>query len=259
LTHLPANAGRVAAQLAASNLPIDGYHAASTLLTMRIAFCIFSCVLMGGCDRPHEAVTSPKPADTSPIDPGPANEVATVATTHEAVKSPEPADKTPVDQRRVNEVATTYKALKLMTPAPVFVDPMLAMLCRGASQEEVAAARKTNGPHAHTAVSIFMNDLAAGAFGKSTTPFPVGSIIVKEKQALGYRSATQPNVMTKANDGVGGMIKRPAGYDPTHGDWEYFYFDNPRSIESGKLNSCVQCHSGAAGKDYVFGRWATGG
>ena len=26
---------------------------------------------------------------------------------------------------------------------------------------------------------------------------------------------------------------RPAGYDPAHGDWEYFYFDDPADIASG--------------------------
>jgi hypothetical protein len=82
---------------------------------------------------------------------------------------------------------------------------------------------------------------------------------VKEKKALGYRSTTQPQQMAKANDGVGGMIKRGAGYDSAHGDWEYFYFEDARKIESGRISSCVQCHTGAANKDYVFGGWASGG
>jgi len=146
-----------------------------------------------------------------------------------------------------------------MTKEPVFVDPGLAMLCRGATQTEVEAARKVSGPHAHTAVSIFMNDVAANTFGKQNTAYPVGSIIVKEKKALGYWSTTQPREMTKDVDGVGGMVKRSPGYDLAHGDWEYFYFEDANKIESGKMNSCVQCHSAAAGKDYVFGGWAGGG
>jgi len=55
------------------------------------------------------------------------------------------------------------------------------------------------------------------------------------------------------------MIKRRPGYDPAHGDWEYFYFEDANKVESGKMNSCIQCHSGAADKDYVFGGWARGG
>jgi hypothetical protein len=162
-------------------------------------------------------------------------------------------------QPDVQQVAATYGSLKSMTKEPVFVDPGLAMLCRGATQAEVEMARKTSGPHAHTAVSIFMNDLAAGAFGKPNARYPVGSIIVKQKKALEYWSATQPGEMAASNDGVGGMIKRPAGYDPAHGDWEYFYFEDARKIESGRINSCVRCHSGAANNDYVFGGWAGGG
>ncbi len=163
------------------------------------------------------------------------------------------------EQPDVRQVAATYRTLRSMTKEPVFVDPGLAMLCRGATQAEVEAARKTSGPHAHTAISIFMNDVAASTFGKANATYPVGSIIVKEKKALGYWSTTQPREMAKANDGVGGMIKRTPGYDSAHGDWEYFYFEDPNKIESGKMNSCVQCHSGAAGKDYVFGGWAGGG
>src|SRR5687768_8163216 len=84
----------------------------------------------------------------------------------------------------VQEVAAGYTKLKSMTKEPVYVDARLASLCRGASQEEVEAARKKFGPHAHAAISIYMNDLAADAFAGSIKPFPVGSIIVKEKKAL---------------------------------------------------------------------------
>jgi hypothetical protein len=116
-----------------------------------------------------------------------------------------------------------------------------------------------SGPHAQTAISIFMNEVAAEAFGKPNTTYPVGSVIVKEKKALGYLSSTQPGEKAKANDGVGGMIKRPPGYDAAHGDWEYFYFEDANKVESGKMNSCIQCHRGAAGTDYVFGDWKRGG
>jgi hypothetical protein len=176
-----------------------------------------------------------------------------------------PADELPdrsrakSDRPDVQQVAATYRALRAMTKAPVLVDPGLARLCVGATQAQVEAARKASGPHAQTAVSIFMNERAAGAFGKPNATYPVGSIIVKEKKALEYRSATQPGAWSKANDGVGGMIKRPPGYDPEHGDWEYFYFEDLNKIESGTIDSCVHCHSAAAGNDYVFGRWSSGG
>ncbi len=101
-----------------------------------------------------------------------------------------------------------------------------------------------------------MNDLAAGAFRKSSTPFPVGAIIVKEKSGLNFNADGGSAAEDRTHDGVGGMIKRPPGFDAAHGDWEYFYFEDPSKIESGKIASCVGCHTGAAQRDYVFGDWA---
>ena len=143
-----------------------------------------------------------------------------------------------------------------MTKQPVYVDRRLAVLCRSVTPEELDAARKASGPHALSAVRIFMNNPAAQTFGKPSPRYPIGSIIVKEKQALGLQPATQPGDSQKSTDGVAGMIKRDPGYDPTHGDWEYFYFDAPDKVASGKLTSCIECHTSAADNDYIFGDWS---
>ena len=71
--------------------------------------------------------------------------------------------------------------------------------------------------------------------------FPAGSVIVKEKV----------NDNGKVT-GVGGMIKRPAGFDPTNGDWEYFYSDPQAGFTMGKIKNCAECHADAKAKDYVF-------
>jgi hypothetical protein len=144
----------------------------------------------------------------------------------------------PLDAR---DVAVAYKQLKPMTAEPVYVDPGLAQLCVSPTAEQVKAARDASGPHAMTQISIYMNPLAAEAFEQTSTPYAIDSIIVKEK----------------SDGAVGGMIKRPAGYDPEHGDWEYFFSD-PDGIKTGRIASCVQCHSAAASRDYVFGGWASG-
>jgi hypothetical protein len=155
---------------------------------------------------------------------------------------------------QINQIAREYRTYKSMTPKPVYVDPQLAALCRGISQSDVDQARKHSGPHANTLVSIFMNDPAAGAFEKSSTPYPVGSIVIKEKQDQSQQDKSD-------RQGVGGMVKRAPGYDPAHGDWEYFYFEDPKNIdtgkiETGKITSCIQCHASASAKDYVFSTWA---
>jgi len=143
--------------------------------------------------------------------------------------------------------------MKSMTPQPVHVNPELAILCRGVSEADVEQARKKEGPHANTMVRIYMNDLAADAFKQSASNYAVGAVIVKEKQEERHFDKDWNIVVARA--GVGGMVKRAAGFDAEHGDWEYFYFEDPAKIESGKIASCVACHAGAS-RDNVFGSWA---
>src|SRR5215207_6771270 len=101
---------------------------------MQIAICILTCILLIGCSPAQQTVSS-------------------TSTTN--------------DQPDVREVASTYKNLNLMTKERVFVDPKLAWSCVGATQAQVQAARRVSGPHANTAILVYMNDLAAGAFGKA--------------------------------------------------------------------------------------------
>jgi hypothetical protein len=157
---------------------------------------------------------------------------------------------------QIADIARDYKRFKQMTPDAVFVNPELAMLCRGASLADVEEARKKFGPHAHTAVRIYMNDVAEKSFRDSSTPYPVGSIVVKEKTGQAYRGQGTDRTMKMTSNGIGGMVKRATGFDAEHGDWEYFYFEDIAKIETGKISSCVQCHTGAAAKDHVFGSWS---
>ena len=56
---------------------------------------------------------------------------------------------TPTPEVKVSDVARDYAKLTAMTPKPVFVNPELAMLCRGASQKEVEDA--ANAPRSEGA------------------------------------------------------------------------------------------------------------
>lgn len=160
----------------------------------------------------------------------------------------------------VEQIARSYVDLTLVTKEPVLVDPQLASLCVSIRPQFVEDAIKRNGPHAHTSVRIFMNGVAADALRDEAAKYPVGSVIVKEKQGLNYDLVNDDGELkrsaAKTANGVGGMVKRPVGYDPEHGDWEYFYFEDSAKIEHGKIASCVECHRGASATDYVFGCWA---
>ena len=153
----------------------------------------------------------------------------------------------------IAQIAVVYTNFQQLTKNAVFVNPELAMLCRGASKEEVDAARIRFGPHANTGILIFMNDLAAVAFRTKAAQFPVGAVVVKQKTVHGYLDKDGKRVV--GDNGVGGKVKRSPGFDPKHGDWEYFYFENLKKIESGPITSCIQCHDSAKNKDYVFGTW----
>ena len=144
----------------------------------------------------------------------------------------------------IAEIAAIYQQLKRMTPSPVLVNISLARYCIGASQQVRDEQKARYGPHTNAAIIVYMNDLAANAFGQRSPIFPAGSVIVKEKIGTGDEIY-----------GVGGMVKRNKGYDMDNGNWEYFYFETAADIESGKLTNCIQCHQDVAVKDYIFGDW----
>lgn len=153
----------------------------------------------------------------------------------------------------IEQIAASYSSLRSMTGEPVLVDADIARLCTVATQAALEAARERSGPHALSAVRIYMSDAAAKEFVEINPRYPVGSVIVKQKVKLGIASDAGGS---SSRNGVGGMIKRAPGYDPAHGDWEYFYFEEAAKIERGRIESCIRCHRRAADTDHVFGDWA---
>jgi hypothetical protein len=152
----------------------------------------------------------------------------------------------------VSEIATNYLNFKKITKTEVAVSPQFAGLCRGFTPSEIAAMRER--ADASVGVFIYMNDEAADTFGRNAKLYPVGSVVVKQKR-IQEKEYGMRELFHTGENGVGGMVKRSPGYDSAHGDWEYFYFDDPAKIQSGRIASCVQCHETAKGKDYVFGTW----
>lgn len=165
------------------------------------------------------------------------------------------ADQGPVPQPTIKQIATEHPTYEKLTREPVAVNPWLAMLCRGASKSEVEKQRLQHGPHAHSMIEIRMNAPAAAAFKAGAKTYPVGSVVVKTKSYHSYVN-DQGKMETPVKNGVGGMMKRSPGYDPNHGDWEYFFIDDVAKIESGRMTSCRNCHDTAKASDYVFGTWS---
>lgn len=86
--------------------------------------------------------------------------------------------------------------------------------------------------------------------GDRAATFPRGTMIVKEK--LASKTSTSPELLTV-------MIKREAGYDKSHGDWEYAVFDGTGSklAQRGKLENCRNCHTKQVKTDFVFRNYLT--
>jgi hypothetical protein len=138
-----------------------------------------------------------------------------------------------------------YSAWKALTPEPIRVDRSIFTRCdRPAGGGP--RAQSGRGPHFMPAVKIFANPAATEAINAGPkTPLPVGATIVKEK--YWNEKDPKPSAYTA-------MIKREPGFDAEHGDWEYLHVELGEKpvVTRGVIKSCVQCHSIAKEKDYLF-------
>ncbi|QOV90486.1 cytochrome P460 family protein [Humisphaera borealis] len=159
-----------------------------------------------------------------------------------------PAQSTPQPDARV--VAREYQTMghmTLMTPSKR-ISPIVVNC--DSSTFVVPDSR------ANHAIRVYMNEGAAKAYDVSAAAYPVGSVVVKEKLAADGPAGKGPADPGWEHAGLGGMIKRPAGYDPAGGDWEYFYVaKGSDKVESGRIATCVRCHAGGATRDHIFGTW----
>ena len=138
-----------------------------------------------------------------------------------------------------------HSSLRLLNASPRFVSPELAELCVAPAPKDLAAkAAERDGPHANLAVNYFVSPKAMEAMASLDRKVPTGTILIKEKLSPTDGLA----------NAVGGMVKRPEGFDPTNGDWEYFYASKDGSFVMGRIPNCVRCHARAREKDHVFTR-----
>lgn len=102
---------------------------------------------------------------------------------------------------------------------------------------------KPHGPLGRT----YANEPAARA-AKAGRPLPPGSIIVREGLSEKGQRLLNVAVMYKA-----------AGYHPEGGDW-YWLLASPQAAAQGlysaqgKVGTCLACHLGEGGNDFVLGR-----
>lgn len=134
------------------------------------------------------------------------------------------------------------------TAKPYRIDAGLYFFCAPPTperQKRLEAEQKRHGPHHRPSIVVRTNPAAIGAF-RAGRPMPAGAVVVKEKHW--GEEATGPPVEYAA------MVKRDAGYDPDHGDWEYVHVvaQPERQVTRGRLESCINCHATMRDKDYLF-------
>lgn len=107
------------------------------------------------------------------------------------------------------------------------------------------AAEIEDTDHGQTFGVVYANDLALAETKKERPNFPVGSILVREKNALENSPIPQTVIA---------MVKREMGFSKETNDWEFFLFDgylmNLKVRET--VGSCSTCQATTAKTDWVF-------
>lgn len=99
--------------------------------------------------------------------------------------------------------------------------------------------------HSFSFGEVYANDLAKPEIEKAQPIFPVGSIIVREKNSTA--NSTTPETVIA-------MVKREKGFSTETGDWEFLVFDG-KDLQMQKretVGNCAACHSNAKQSYWVF-------
>ena len=138
----------------------------------------------------------------------------------------------------------SYLGWKKRQDAPRAISAEIFSLCRAPSLAEMKFAESVHGKN--LALLDWVNPAAARGLAAGGKPaFEVGSAIVKQKLLGG---GDQAKVVA-----LGLMVKRQAGFDPDHGDWEFGYWEETPGLMAGAeiASSCGGCHK-ASPTDFVF-------
>jgi hypothetical protein len=175
------------------------------------------------------------------------------------VDAPVVADDSGVGQIEASEAADTaagatfaaaiaeYQTWKRRTEQPVALAVDIFGLCRSPSLAEMQFLDSEHGVDQRLVLD-WLNPGAVTAYQhKDTLPFVVGAAIVKEKLVR-----DSDGTLTLVARGV--MIKRDAGFDAAHGDWEFAYWEPSAGLLAGPAESkhCGDCHAAAQATDFVF-------
>ena len=140
----------------------------------------------------------------------------------------------------------SYLGWTKRTAEPQTITAQIFSLCRAPSLPEQRFVESEHGKDM-LLLQDWLNPLAVHGFQVGGKPaFARGSAIVKQK----LRQSASGKLEVAA---LGLMVKQGAGFDPTHGDWEYGYWEADSGLSAGAevQAHCGDCHKGSA-SDHVF-------
>ncbi len=118
---------------------------------------------------------------------------------------------------------------------------------RKAAEPQPASDRETNidAGHRFSFGVVYANALANAKILSHAPKFPVGSMIVREK------NSTETSFLPQT---VIAMVKREKGFSTETGDWEFFVLNGSdlKLQRRETAGNCAACHIQAKNSDWVF-------
>jgi hypothetical protein len=145
----------------------------------------------------------------------------------------------------LSDTIAGYRKWHKINDRPIHMAPQLALLCSAPPKWH-----SDDNPHNPKFFTVYVNATGEGSMlSKKSIPFPVGSVIVKEKLPSANGS---PELLTV-------MVKRGRGFDAAHGDWQYFTADgSAKKTSTEDIAKCQSCHDASKANDYVFRTYVEG-
>lgn len=107
------------------------------------------------------------------------------------------------------------------------------------SAQGVIESAAPHGPMAQ----VFINSVVQEAMGDFTGELPAGAVIVKEN--LGESSSDKAESLT--------IMWKVEGFDPDNHNWFWTNVSPQGEVRAeGRVDDCMNCHSGARDNDFVF-------
>jgi len=118
---------------------------------------------------------------------------------------------------------------------------------RKTAESQPASARETENDAGHrfSFGVVYANALANAEILSNAPNFPIGSMIVREK------NSTETSFVPQT---VIAMVKREKGFSAATGDWEFFVLNGSdlKLQRRETVGNCAACHIQAKNTDWVF-------